>query len=270
MAIKGKGKTRRRTVASGPKPVYVEPPKPPWRRRWVQLTALAVVLAVIGVGVTVALVHRSDVRHRDQVAARRAKEAAIVGQFGSQVDLAVQSVTQPFQDSRRPFPDLTQAAAQVKPDQPFDSHSVAVFRVTPQLAGNAVNAIQKVPTAALVSGHPDLLPLIDSQNDMVQSLKVYQQASSALFAADKATGAARTALIGQGQNLLQIGATLFNNAYQKLLNLRTQFGVATPPQPPPQRASPTPSPSPTPASTPSAQASGKGAKATPTKKSKNH
>ena len=83
MAIKGKGKTRRRTVAAGPKPVYVEPPKPPWRRRWVQLTALAVLIVGIAAGVMVALTHLGNVHQQQRAAARKAKEAAIVNQFGS-------------------------------------------------------------------------------------------------------------------------------------------------------------------------------------------
>ena len=253
MAIKGKGKARRRTVAAGPKPVYVEPPKPPWRRRWVQLTALAVLIVGIAAGVMVALTHLGNVHQQQRAAARKAKEAAIVNQFGSQVDSAVQAVSHRFQDSRTPFPELTQSA------------SLAVFRATVKLAGFAQTNVQKIPGATLISGHPDLLPLLDTQNDLEQSIAVYQQAASSLLAADKVNGSARTALMTQAKNLLPIGASMFSNGYQKLINLRGQLGIQLPAQGPPQRAIPTP---PAVSATPSAKASGTTAPSASPKKHK--
>ena len=264
MAIKGKGKTRRRTVAAGPKPVYVEPPKPPWRRRWVQLTALAVLIVGIAAGVMVALTHLGNVHQQQRAAARKAKEAAIVNQYGSQVDSAVQAVSHRFQDSRTPFPELTQSASKAKPGQPFDSRSLAVFRATVKLAGFAQTNVQKIPGATLISGHPDLLPLLDTQNDLEQSIAVYQQAASSLLAADKVNGSARTALMTQAKNLLPIGASMFSNGYQKLINLRGQLGIQLPAQGPPQRAIPTPAVS----ATPSAKASGTTAPSASPKKHK--
>src|SRR5919199_5305133 len=102
MAIKGKGKTRRRTVAAGPKPVYVEPPKPLWRRRWAQLTALAVVVVGIGIGVAAILIHQSNVHDKERARAARDQERAAVGEFGSQVDQAIQPVSQDFQQTKVP------------------------------------------------------------------------------------------------------------------------------------------------------------------------
>ena len=262
MTIKGKGKTRRRAVAAGPKPVYVEPPKPPWRRRWVQLTALAVLLAGIAVAVVVTIVHLGNVHRKEQAAARKEKEAAIVSQFGSQVDQGMQAVSQRFQDALTPFPELTSSVSSVKPDTPFPSHDVAVFRASVKLAKGAAGTVQKIDTASLISGHPKLLPLIDAQNDIVQAVNIYQQAATALLAADKASGSARTALIGQGKNLVKIGSQLFSQGYQKLTNLRVTFGITLPNQlpPPPQ---PAVSATPTASAPPSAKAS-----ASPTKKSK--
>src|SRR4051794_13460560 len=107
MAIKGKGKTRRRTVTGGPKPVYVEPPKPIWRRRWFQITAAAGVLVGLAVGLTSALLIKGA---ND----RKQKERDIVSGFSASVTQAIQPVATPFQDSFIPFPDLTRALSQLQ------------------------------------------------------------------------------------------------------------------------------------------------------------
>ena len=264
MAIKGKGKTRRRTVAAGPKPVYVEPPKPIWRRRWAQLTALAVVLAAVGLTVALVLVHVGNVHHREQVNATREKERAIVGQFGSQVDQSLQPVTQAFQQTKVPFPDLTQQMGALKPGQALTKDFVQLARSSGILAGQAARAIDKIPASTLVSGHAALLPLIDSQDFLVQSLKVYGQAARAVVAAGKASGDARTSLLDQAKSLMPVGADLFNNGYQRLVNVRAKLGVtgapALPPQPSPPATSPPPSPSPTASAKHTKGGGGKGSK----------
>jgi hypothetical protein len=257
MAIKGKGKTRRRTVAAGPKPVYVEPPKPLWRQRWAQLTALAVALIGIGVGVAVILIHQGSVHQEEAARAAREKERVIVSQFGSQVDQALQPVTQDFQDTKVPFPDLTQQLASVKPGKALSSDLVKLARDSGSLATDAVTAINKIPASTLVSGHPRLLPLIDSQQFLVQSLKVFDQASQALVAASKTTGSGRAALVDQAQKLMPVGADLFNNGYQRLVNVRTKLGLSAPPALPPQ---PSAAPSPTPTATTAGSGKGSGTK----------
>jgi hypothetical protein len=258
MAIKGKGKTRRRTVAAGPKPVYVEPPKALWRRRWVQLTALCVVLAGIGIAAAAILIHLGNQHHKEQVKATREKERAIVGQFGSQVDQALVPVTQSFQQTKVPFPDLTKQFSALKPSEPLSKDVLQLARSSGKLAGAAARTLQKIPATSLVSGHPTLVPLIDSQDFLVQSLKVYEQAARAVLAADKASGDARTALFDQAGNLLPVGADLFNSGYQRLVNVRGKLGIFPPPAAPPAPSPPAASPSAAPSSTPSATASGKG------------
>jgi hypothetical protein len=249
MAIKGKGKTRRRTVAAGPKPVYVEPPRALWRRRWLQVSVLVVVLLGIGAGVAAVLIHQGNLRHKEQVRATREKERAIVGQFGSQVDQAVTPVTQAFQQTKVPFPDLTQQVSALKPGQLPSKDLVQLARSSGTLAEDAAKSIGKIPATTLVSGHPALLPLIDSQAFLVQSLKVYQQASRAVVAASRASGDARSALLDQAEGLLPVGRDLFNDGYQRLVNIRTKLGLtgapALPPQPSPPAQSPSAGPTPT-------------------------
>src|SRR6266540_182460 len=193
MAIKGKGKTRRRTVTGGPKPVYVEPPRPLWRRRWFQLTTAAVVV----VGVAVALTSSLLVKGAND---RKQKERNIVGQ---------------------------------------------------------------IPTSDLVAGHPGLLDLIDAQNFLTQSLKLYQQVAEILKDAAQATGDERTTLVTQAQGLLPVGATLFQDGFQKINNLKAELGIPAPLAPPPAPGSltgptgPTAATGPTGATAPTTAPSGK-------------
>ena len=61
MAIKGKGRTKagRRAPARGPRPGFVEPPKPLWRRRWFRWTLVGVAAAGAA---AIVLLHRHNVR----------------------------------------------------------------------------------------------------------------------------------------------------------------------------------------------------------------
>jgi hypothetical protein len=257
MAIKGKGKTRRRAVAAGPKPVYVEPPKPLWRQRWAQVTALVVALAGIGIGVAAILIHQGNVHEKEAARANKEKERAIVSQFGSQVDQALQPVAQDFQATKVPLPDLTQQLASLKPGEALPNDLVKLADESSTLAAASADAINKIPASSLVSGHSRLLPLIDSQQFLVQSLNVYQRAGRALVAASKASGSARAALVDQAQKLMPVGAALFNNGYQHLVNVRTDLGISTPPALPPQ---PSAAPSPTATSGKAGGGKGSGAK----------
>jgi hypothetical protein len=256
MAIKGKGKTRRRTVAAGPKPVYVEPPKPLYRRRWAQLTGLGVLLVGLAIGAAAILVHQGNLHHKEQLKAARDKERAIVGQFGSQVDQSLQPVTQDFQQTKVPFPTLSQQMSSLKVSQPFPKDFVQLARSSAISARRAADTIEKIPASTLVSDHPVLLPLVDSQDFLVQSLRVYEQASQALVSASKASAGSRTALFDQAKNLLPVGANLFNSGYQRLVNVRAKLGISPPPAPPPQPSPPATAPPPSPSASPSATASG--------------
>ncbi len=258
MAIKGKGKTRRRTVTGGPKPVYVEPPRPLWRRRWFQLTTAAVVV----VGVAVALTSSLLVKGAND---RKQKERNIVGQFSTLVVGAMQPIATPFQDSYIPFPDLTRAFSQLQGggDNLDTGKIVTTANSNAKLALQAFNAISQIPTSDLVAGHPGLLDLIDAQNFLTQSLKLYQQVAEILKDAAQATGDERTTLVTQAQGLLPVGATLFQDGFQKINNLKAELGIPAPLAPPPAPGSltgptgPTAATGPTGATAPTTAPSGK-------------
>ncbi len=214
MAIKGKGKSRRRTVTGGPKPVYVEPPKPLYQRRWLQVTVASVLLVGLAIGLTTALSIKAS---ND----RRKTEQNIVLGFAATVTQAITPVSQAFQDSYVPFPDLSQAVSQLQSGNTVQaSQLVTTAKSNGKLASDAYNAINQFPVGNQISGHPDLLDLIDAQSFLAQSLQLFQQVAQIVQDAAQDTGDARTQLVTQAQGLMKVGATLFQDGIQKINNLR--------------------------------------------------
>jgi hypothetical protein len=233
MAIKGKGKSRRRTVTGGPKPMYVEPPKPIWRRRWVQITAISMLV----VGVAIVLATTLSIKAAND---RKKKEQDIVLTFAGTVTQAITPISTAFQDSFVPFPDLTQTVSQLQSGKNVDtSKLVTTIQSNGKLAQDAYNLINQIPVANQISDHPTLLDLIDAQNFLGQSLKLYQQIAQILQDAAQATGDTRTQLVTQAQGLMGVGATLFQDGIQKVNNLRIDLGVPAQPAPPPAPQQPT-------------------------------
>jgi hypothetical protein len=209
----------------------------------------AVLVVGLAAGVTIALLIKSS-------SDRRTKERAIVNGFIGTVNQAITPVAQAFQDSYVPFPDLTRAFSQLQGGGTVDTNQVVTTaNSNSKLALAAYNAINQIPVANDIQGHPDLLDLIDAQNFLTQSLKLFQQVADILKDAAQATGDAQTTLVTQAQGLLSVGATLFQDGYQKINNLRTELGIPAPVVAPPGPSGPTGQTSPSPS--PSAKASTK-------------
>jgi hypothetical protein len=257
MAIKGKGKARRRTVASGPKPVYVPPPKPFWRHPAFLTAVIAVVLAGIGFGTFAIVTHLHNQNVKEARRADRAKERVIVTDFTAQVRQSLVAITKPELNTLVPFPELSDISAKIKEGKPLPDDLAGTGRDNAKLAGIASDRIEKIDVASLISGHPRLLPLIDAQTMLVQALKVYQQAGEMFREATKVTGDGRARLLSHAKDLLSVGSPLFRNGYQKIVNVESSLGIQ-PSQVPPTQPTPPASPTPTTSAsaTPSAKASG--------------
>jgi hypothetical protein len=197
---------------------------------------------------------------------RKQRERTIVSGFSAQVSQAIQPIATPFQDSFLPFPDLTRAFSQLQGGgaNVDASKLVTTANSNAQLALQAFNSINQIQTTDLVKGHPNLLDLIDAQNFLTQSLKLYQQVAEMLKDAAKATGDDRTTLVTQAQGLLPVGATLFQDGFQKINNLKAELGIPTSLAPPPAPGTltgptgPTAVTGPTGATAPTTAPSGKG------------
>jgi len=226
MAIKGKGRTKRRGVAAAPKPVYVEPKRPFYARRRVQ----------VGLGTIAGVVTGLLIEHRShQRAALRTTEASIVARFGLQIDDNLSGVGQPFQTQFQPFPTLSTDITQFKSGALSSPKAAQEGRKWSHEATTAQAGIQRIPTAQMIQGHADLVSLSDGQSLISDSLSVYQQVGEALRLASGATGAERSGLVDHAQALLATAARVFNDGYQKLINERARFGLLQPPATAPQQ-----------------------------------
>src|SRR5438309_1261554 len=67
MAIKGKGRSKRRGVAAAPKPVYVQPKRPLFARRgvWIPAVAIIVIGTVAGVMTGLLIQHHNNQQKAD-------------------------------------------------------------------------------------------------------------------------------------------------------------------------------------------------------------
>src|SRR5204862_8361858 len=135
-------------------------------------------------------------------------------------------VSRAFQASFVPFPDLTTAVSQLQGGNSGQAAKlIAAMKANGQLASDAYNSINQIPVANQIAGDPKLLDLIDAQNFLGQSLKLYQQIAQILQDAGQATGDTQATLVTQAQGLMSVGASLFQDGIQKINNLRIDLGV---------------------------------------------
>jgi hypothetical protein len=269
MAIKGKGKTKtgRRPVARGPRPGYVEPPKPLYKRAWFRWAAGAVAVAAVAAIVVAIVVNTSSNDRKAAQAARKHTKQGRVQKYAGPVAQYLQAVAQPvgggaqvvaFQDLPTQLQDLQSGKL-----SPADAKKAGTNDA--KNAKAAYGSIQALDVAGIASGFPDLVDLIDSQTMLVSSLQLYEQAGNGLAQAADATGADRQAIIARAQALVPVASKLFTDGYQKLINAQIAAGLPPTVYPAPS-ASPTPAasaspqPSPSPAASPKASGNGGGKK----------
>ncbi|SRR6266540_1710569 len=252
MAIKGKGraKTGRRPVARGPRPGYVEPPKPMFKRTWFRWAAGAFVLAgVVAIILAILMITASNNRKEAKAARAHTRQGRVQKYVGP--------VTQYLQGVAQPLPGGDQVAAfQDLPTQLQDLQTGKLSPADAKKAGteDAENAkfasgkIRALDVSTIVKGFPDLLDLLDSQEMLVESLNVYEQVGIGLAQAADATGAQRQAILAQSLALEPVAKQLFSDGYQKLINAQISAGL-------PANVFPAPAASPSPASSPQASAS---------------
>jgi hypothetical protein len=248
MAIKGKGRSKRRGVAAAPKPVYVQPKRPLFARRAFWIPALAVVVLGTIAGVVTGLLIE---HHHNQQKALKARETSIVDRFGHEIDNDLAGIGQPFQTQFQAFPDLSSDVTKLQSGQLSAADAIKEGRKWSRLATAAQRSVLQIQTALLIEGHADLIDLSNAQNGIADGLAVFQQAADALKLAGKATGPLQKQLITHAQDLVSTAQKVFDDGYQKLINERQKFNLVVP-VPPQQSAAPIPTAAVTaPASTPS-------------------
>ncbi len=245
MAIKGKGRAKsgRRAVARGPKPGYIEPPKPLFRRRWFRWTALAVLVAGVAAIVISSLLITGANNRKEAKAAARAKQLqrqqTRVGRFVTPALAALEDVIVPAGPTVvRDFPDLPQQFKDLRSSKLSDEDAKAKGEEVAANAKAAAVALSQIDATTIVSGFPKILGLLDAKQYMLSSLQLYEQIGNGLGSAADATGDQRSALITQDLALIPTASQLFQNGYQKMVNAQTDSRLT------PRAPQPVPSPTP--------------------------
>lgn len=224
MAIKGKGKTRsRRTVAAGPKPVYVVPRKPPLARRSVQLGALGALLLVVGaILLWTYLDQRADQRVQD--------EQAILSRFATRVESPLQPVSQQLPPTGlRIFGDLREDLTSMREETADPTQVAAGAGRAAENADGFAGTIEDIPTSQWVRDRGLPLEMIDAQEFIVQAIRVYGRAAATLrMAAEARPGEHRDELLDVVEGLLDSGEQLFDLGYQKITNAKFELGIGEP------------------------------------------
>jgi hypothetical protein len=221
LAIKGKGKTRsRRAVAAGPKPVYVVPRKPLLARRSVQFGALAALLLVIG-GI---LLWTYVNQRADQ---RLEEERAILGRFATRVEAPLQPVSRPLPPTGLViFSELRDDLTALREETADPTEVAARARQAAETAEGSAATIDEIPSSQWVRDRRLPIEMIDAQDLIVQAVRVYGRAATALrVAAETRPSEIRGELLDLAEGLLDTGEQLFDQGYQKITNAKFELGI---------------------------------------------
>jgi hypothetical protein len=243
LAIKGKGRTRsRRVIAAPPRPQLVVRKPLLWRRRWVRVVVVLIVLAGIGTGVTIS-VRRSHARHF------KSKEVAGIEAYAAKL-----RATFPADRENVP-PDLVAFFPNLSSDldklakgtlKPADATTEAgKISTTAQAAANAIAALKvssMIPSSFTVTGVSDgtggskpgdivargaTQDLVnEAQYLMSQAFQVWTEAGTLMTQAAAATDpTVLKALVDSATKLDQRASDLFDHGYQKILAIENALGI---------------------------------------------
>jgi hypothetical protein len=219
MAIKNKGKTRQRPAARGPRHEPVPVPKPFAQRRWVQLTALF----IVGVLVTLFVLwawrgwrsYRSDDREAQELSTRQ----QALGQWKAVVEGQVASVGQ-LQGGVPPIiaTDIT-AAVKALADGNDPKVKAADLEASGAALGTAATTIDDFDLASAITEHgfdaAAATALTSSKAELVDGLKLYQQAAKLAILAMAADGQTRARLAASASAVEGSASSLLRSGWVK-------------------------------------------------------
>ena len=231
MAIKGKSRSRgARTVARGPKPVYV-----PVRRRLVQRRGFWLVVAsVLGLAIVGGLVY-GFLRQRDEdrAAAERRDMATAVREYAGQLESVLAQVGQPAPPtSFQAFADLTSTLAGLESGEVEPEAATATADGIVETAASSAETVAAIDVAAIVRDRgldpAFTLHLFDSRDEIASGLRLYEQAAQ--LAALAATGAedTRADLLARARDVAGLAAEVFARGYDAYVEAQSRAGTFQP------------------------------------------
>ena len=235
MAIKGRSRSRggSKTVTRGPKPAYVPVRKPLLARRGFWWGALAVVGVVVVAGLWYGFAKEASQNRADELA-REQRTAATI--FQGKIDPILRSVGQATQ------PGVFEVAAGFEQSLSDFVHGKGDPK---QLEGAATGAAQVLKPAAASLDEVDasvivrdrgfsrdlVLYYVNSQRQMAQALKLYEQGAILAQQAASAEGDQAAAIAASAKAVLDVANELFSGGYADYVETQIAGGIYQPQMP---------------------------------------
>lgn len=220
MAIKGKRRARGgRPVGAAPRPVIVLPRKPLLQRRGFRIGLAVFLAAALGGGVAGGLLASRSGRQVE-------REREAVQQFSSLVEASLVGVGQSIGPSQfLPFPELLADVDGLRTEEVRPRKAIRDATTFADAARAAYTRIEEIDSSRLAREQDLPLSLVEAQQLLVQSLKIYEQLAVTLRMAAEAGAEEREDLLLLAEQLIPVAADLFDSGYQKLNNERARLGL---------------------------------------------
>jgi hypothetical protein len=232
MAIKGKSKSKTaKAVTRGPKPTYVPVKKPLLARRglWMGVASVLGVLLIAGLWYGFA-------KEAEQNRAQELDEARAVAveEFGNAIDPILGTIGAPVPPAS--WSSFTELAKALDRLESGEGQPAVVAETASGVAGTANTAWQamnEIDEVAIVRGQgldeTFVLLVLHSNDTLVQSLKLYEQAGElAAMAAQAPEGAERDALVERARGTMGVAQALFDDGYGYYVEAQALAGVFEP------------------------------------------
>jgi hypothetical protein len=226
MSIKSKGKTKQRPVSRGPRRDPVPVPKPFVRRRWVQLTAIF----IAGVFAMMVFVWATNGLRRDRASDRAAQELSTRQRALSQWKTVVESQFSALGQLQGAVPpiiasDVSAAVQALDKGQDPTAQAKDLESSAKELA-KAAKTIDDfdLPTTIADQGFDvaGATALTSSKAELVQALRLYEQAAKLAATAMSSEGETRTQLAASAKAIEDSASSLLQSGWVKYSSVLTQ------------------------------------------------
>jgi hypothetical protein len=226
MSIKSKGKTKQRPVSRGPRRDPVPVPKPFVQRRWVQLTAIF----IAGVFAMTVFVWATNGLRRDRASNRAAQELSTRQKALSQWKTVVESQFSALGQLQGAVPpiiasDISAAVQALDKGQDPTAQAKDLESSANELA-KAAKTIDDfdLPTTIADQGFDvaGATALTSSKAELVQALRLYEQAAKLAVTAMSSEGETRTQLAASAKAIEDSASSLLQSGWVKYSSVLTQ------------------------------------------------
>jgi hypothetical protein len=226
MSIKSKGKTKQRPVSRGPRREPVPVPKPFVRRRWVQLTAIF----IVGAFAMTVFVWATNGLRRDRASNQAAQELSTRQKALSQWKTVVESQFSALGQLQGAVPpiiasDISAAVQALDKGQDPAAKAKDLESSANELAGAAKTIDDfDLPTTIADQGFDAAgsTALTSSKEELVQALRLYEQAAKLAATARSSEGETRTQLAASAKALEESASSLLQSGWIKYSSVLTQ------------------------------------------------